>query len=493
MTDITADTTSGLIRGTVVDEVCRFYGIPYAAAPVSVRRFAEPVPPKPWSGERDATRKAPNAPQILRAFPGMDVTPFIGAGWRQGDDYLIANVWTPDVAAKDLPVMVFVHGGAWIGGTSDCPAYDGTSFARNGIVLVTINYRMGIEGVLPLEGASSNLCLRDMIAALKWVQQNARNFGGDPDNVTVFGESAGAMSIANLIGSPLAKGLFRRAIVESGHGSMLRTMTSAKVLIARLAELLGVAPTADGFRSKSLEECAQAVEAVSQPNSGLDMREANGRDPTFGLSKFLPLVGDAVIPEPTLVSLGKGAGADVDLLIGSCTEEMNIYFVPTGVSELEDANMATFILGMVTPQAPEILADYGLGKGSKPGAVLTTALSDLVFRDPVRQYALAHHGSTHVYEFGWRSPAFGGKLGACHALELPFVFNTLASCTGSDGFVGENPPQEVAEHMHRIWIDFARTGTVPWDSFTAETRQVYRLDTQQAFHEPEMIGAKYRL
>ncbi|HUB85189.1 MAG TPA: carboxylesterase family protein [Rhizomicrobium sp.] len=493
MTNITANTTTGKVRGSVVDGVCRFYGVPYAAAPVGGHRFTAPVPHPGWSGERDATQKAPNAPQIVRDFPDMDTTPFIGNGWRKGDDYLIANIWTPDLGAKRLPVMVFIHGGAWVGGTSDCPAYDGTSFAKNGVVLITINYRMGIEGVLPLEGAATNICLRDMIAALKWVQHNAESFGGDPGNVTVFGESAGAMSIGNLIASPMAKGLFRRAIVQSGHGAMLRTMASANVLIARLSEILSVPATAEGFRARSMEECARAVETVSLPNAGLDMREPDGRDRTFGLSKFLPLVGDDVVPVKTIDALAEGAGADVEILIGSCTEEMNIYFVPTGVIDLEDPDMATMILGAVTPQAQEILANYGFGKDARAGTVLTAALTDLVFRDPVRAFALAHRGRAHVYEFGWRSPAFGGRLGACHALELPFAFNTLASCTGARGFVGPNPPQELAQHTHDIWLRFAKDGSLPWDEFNASTRQVYRLDEGAAAHESEMIAARYRM
>lgn len=493
MTNLTATTTTGKIHGSVVDGVCRFYGVPYAAAPVGANRFAAPVPHPGWIGERDATQKGANAPQITRDFPGIDLTPFVGDGWRRGDEYLIANIWTPDVAAKRLPVMVFIHGGAWVGGTSDCAAYDGTSFAKNDVVLITVSYRMGIEGVLPLEGAATNICLRDMIAALKWVQHNAESFGGDPGNVTVFGESAGAMSIGNLVGSPLAKGLFRRAIVESGHGSMLRTMTSARAVMAKLSKVLGVPATAEAFRTKSLEECALAVEAVSLPTAGIDAREPDGRDRTFGLSKFLPLVGDDVVPESTLASLAKGAGADVDVLIGTCSEEMNLYFVPSGVIDLEDPDMVTMILSMVTPHAPEILSGYGLGKGKRAGAVLAAALTDLVFRDPARQFALTHKGRSHVYEFGWRSPAFGGRLGACHALELPFVFNTLAACAGAQGFVGENPLQELAQHTHDIWVRFAKDGSLPWDEFNAGTRQVYRLDHGAAAHEPEMIAAKYRM
>ncbi len=493
MTPVVASITSGKVKGTVVDGVSRFYGVPYAAAPVGANRFKAPVPHAGWTGERDATEKGPNAPQILRDFPGMDITPFIGTGWRRGDEYLSASVWTPDVGAKVLPVMVFIHGGGWVGGTSDCAAYDGTSFATNGIVLISINYRMGIEGLLPLQGADTNICLRDMIAALQWVQANASSFGGDPANVTVFGESAGAMSIANLIGSPKAKGLFRRAIVQSGHGSMLRTMTTASRLTARLAQILGVAGTSEAFRAKSLEDAARAVEEVSRPGSGLDMRDLDGRDRTFGISKFLPLGGDDIVPEKSVSAVANGAGVEIDILIGSCLEEMNIYFVPTGVIDVEDPEMVTALLSMTTPNAQEILEAYGLGKGQKAGAVLTAAMSDLVFRDPLREFALAHRGHTHVYEFGWRSPAFGGRLGACHALELPFVFNTLPSCTGPQGFVGENPPQELAEHTHKLWIGFAQGNSLPWGEFGIETRQVYRLDKSEATSELEMVGARFRM
>jgi para-nitrobenzyl esterase len=154
--------------------------------------------------------------------------------------------------------------------------------------------------------------------------------------------------------------------------------------------------------------------------------------------------------------------------------------------------MVTMLLGNLRPQAPQILTEYGLGKGDKAGQVLARAMSDLVFRDPARAFALAHKGQTHVYEFGWRSPAFGGRLGACHAIELPFVFNTLPSCTGPQGLVGENPPQELAEHTHKIWGEFAKNGKLPWDEFNAETREVYRLDEGATSHETEMPAAKYR-
>jgi len=484
-------TTGGTVRGAASDGVRRFLGIPYAAAPTGARRFDLPAPHPGWSGERDATRIGPNAPQMGRAFPLIDLSPLVGDGWREGDDYLTANVWTPEGAAGGLPVMVFIHGGAWIGGAGDCAAYDGTAFARSGVVLVAISYRLGFEGLAAFAGGVTNLCLHDMIAALRWVSRNAEAFGGDPDNVTVFGESAGAMSIGNLVASPLAQGLFRRAILQSGHGSMLGSRRTAGAVAARMAQALGVEATLEGFRSASVEACVKGADALMQPTSGLDMREDGGKDPTMGLSRFRPLVGDDVVPTPSLAALAAGAGEGVELLVGSCLDEMNLYFAPTGMIALEDPDVAMAMLSAVQPDAAGVLAAYSQAS-AKPGEALTRAMTDLAFRDPVRAYALAHRGRAHVYEFGWRSPALDGTLGACHALELPFVFNTLASCTGPNGIVGEHPPQALADHVHAIWVRFAHDGSLPWPSFDADSRQVYRLDRQTAAHEPELPAARYR-
>lgn len=492
MVNVLLECAQGRLRGVVDRGTYRYYGIPYAAAPIGARRFLAPEPASAWSGERDATQKGPNAPQINRKFPGLDATGFIGDGWRTGDEYLCLNVWTPDPKGK-APVMVFIHGGAFVAGTGDAPAYNGRNFARDGIVCVTLNYRMGIDGFLPLAGADTNLGLRDQLAALHWVKAHIAAFGGDASNVTVFGESAGAMSIANLLGSPLAEGLFRRAIIESGHGRMLHSFDCMQRVIQKLAEVLAVPATAEGFARRSLEDCAKAVDAVSQPGVIADLREPNGLDPAFGLSKFLPVVGDDVIPVASEEAVAGGMGSNVELLIGSNLEEMNIYFVPPGICELDDEIMARFLLGQVFPRADEALLSYGLGKGKKPGLALTEAMSDLVFRQPVRDFALAHRGHTHVYEFGWRSTAFQGRLGACHALELPFVFDTLATCSGPEGLVGESAPQDLADHVHALWAGFARDGSLPWPEFEAGRREVYRLEERRSCSEDEFPAVQLKV
>lgn len=492
----TVATALGPVRGVHLDGVNRYLGIPYAAAPVGALRFVEPQSHAPWVEALDTTAFGPTAPYQLREFPVLDLTPLVGSGWIPGDDCLNLNIWTPDGSdGAGLPVIVFIHGGAWVGGTGAAPAQDGTSFARNGVVCVTINYRVGIEGFLPIPGVPTNLGLRDMIAALEWVRDNIASFGGDLSNVTVAGESAGAMSIADLVVSPLARGLFKRAIVQSGHGSMVRSVKTMGKVVDRLAKVLGVSADVAGFRSVSLQAGLDAQDVVQAPTSGLDMRGENGRDPAYGLSKFLPVHGDDVIPVPPLQALAQGAGAEIDLLIGTNAEEMNLYFAPTGVKAKLGRVLAWFLLSRTERGAFGILQRYGLGRrGVTGGGTLTRALTDLVFRWPARAYAQAHQGHTHFYEMDWRSPAVNGELGACHGVDVPFVFNTLASATGPTGLLGQTaPPQALADSVHKVWIDFARDGSAPWPEYDAHTRQVYQLSKGRAERDADFpIAATWR-
>ena len=479
--------SAGLVRGVSRDGVRRFLGVPYAAPPAGELRFKAPATHASWDGEQDATERGPNAPQVTRNRPGLDLVPVVGDGWRQGEDYLALNIWAPksssDVAA---PVMVFIHGGAFVGGSPDASAYDGSAFARDGVVCVNVGYRVGVEGFAVLDGAPTNLGLRDMLAALRWVREEIAAFGGDPDAVTVFGESSGAMAIGDLVASPLARGLFRRAILQSGHGGMVRSRAVAEKVSAALAAHLGVPATSAAFAGRSEADCIAALDAVSQPTALLDLREANGTDRGFGASRFLPVHGDDIIPIPPMEALAAGIGADIDLLVGANSEEMNLYLTPAGLDQQADAAAVTAILAASIPDAPEILEDYGLGsEGVSPGQALGRALTDLMFRQPVRDFAAAHTGAAHVYEFSWRSPALGGRLGACHALELPFVFDTLDTCVGPNGLVGEEPPRDLASRIHGLWVAFAKGEPLPWAAYNAETRQVFDVCTGRTIVETE--------
>lgn len=483
---------AGLVRGRRIDDRTVFRGIPYAAPPVGGRRFQPPQPVEPWSGIRDTDAPGPNAPQRTRSLPGLDVAPLIGNGWSPGDDYLTLDIWQPADTGGPLPVMVFIHGGGFLVGCKDAGVQDGATFARDGILYVAINYRMGVDGFLPIPGVATNLGLRDMIAALQWVRANIAAFGGDPANVTVFGESAGAMAIADLIASPLAAGLFARAIVQSGHGAMTREIPVARRLVAKLATILGISPDRAGFESVPPgEPLLDAVEKVSQPTTRLDLRGSDGREPVFGISRFVPVHGDDVLPLAPLDALKAGAGADVDLLIGSNAEEMNLYLVPSGIRAKLGRLLAWIVLRKSQPRAWRVLKAYGMGRGKPAGHALTDALSDLVFRWPARRFAEEHRGRTHVYDFEWRSPRYDGELGASHGMELPFVFDSLATCSGPEGLCGIDPPQELADRVHAIWVQFARDGSLPWAPFDRTTRTVYALAAGEAVSEPAMPAAPF--
>lgn len=236
-------TAQGAVRGLRRDDgTTVFLNIPYAAPPVGAGRFMHPLPHEPWDGVRDATVPGPNAPQSERRLGSIDMAPYFGTGWSRGEDYLTVNVWTPATVRADLPVMVFVHGGGFVAGSTRSAMYDGSAFARDGVVLVTLNYRLGIAGFLDLPGAPANRGLLDVVEALCWVRENIAAFGGDPDNVTLFGQSAGATIVGGVLAAPGAAGLFRRAIVQSGSGLGAFSTEQAARVTAAAAEALGVEP-----------------------------------------------------------------------------------------------------------------------------------------------------------------------------------------------------------------------------------------------------------
>jgi para-nitrobenzyl esterase len=482
----------GIVEGLIVGGVRRFLSIPYAAPVTDQRRFRAPQPVERWQGVRDATVAGPCAPQSERPPMEIDTDALMGTAIASGPDYLTLNVFAPAGEAAAHPVMVFVHGGSFVAGSKDAAIYDGTAFARNGVVCIVINYRLGIEGFLPAEGAATNLGLRDMIAALIWVRNTVAVFGGDPGNVTLFGESGGAWCTAALMTSPLAKGLFHRAICQSGHVYLSRDLSLMQRLVRRVSKRLKIAPTRDGLLTKSPQELLPTQEWVMKPSLWFGMRDDEKRDPSFGITRFLPIHGDDVLPVSTIRALADGAGADIELLIGTTSEEARLFFVPGNTIAKLKRWMVILFVKRAMPRARAALAAYGLDdKGAKPGEVLARAMTDLMFRWMTRRTAELHQGRSHVYEFDWQSPAIGGELGAAHAVELPFVFDTLAAASGPRGLVGENPPQALADHVHALWVRFATDGSLPWAEYEPDTRQVYSLTHRTAAHEPVMPAAVF--
>src|SRR4029077_158545 len=261
-------TQQGQVRGLVTDGVAAFKGIPYAAPPFGPNRFQPPRPPKSWDGVRDALEygRVPPQPPYAPPFDRL-----LGDQGRQGEDCLNLNVWTPDPNSGSLPVMVWIHGGAFMRGSGALPTNDGSRFARDGVVCVTINYRLGADGFLYLGQGIANRGLLDQITALEWVQENIQAFGGDPAKVTIFGESAGAFSVATLLSMPRAHGLFARAIAQSGAAQHASSVATAQLVGRNLADKLGVEPTMTAIGTVPLEglvaaQAELAVELALRPD-----------------------------------------------------------------------------------------------------------------------------------------------------------------------------------------------------------------------------------
>lgn len=455
MSDIveaTARTAQGTVRGAVERGVAVFRGIPYAAAPVGARRFRGPEPWEPWEGVREALAfgptapKRPYAPPLDRLLPDPEVP---------GDEWLNLNVWTPSTDAAGLPVLVWIHGGSLLHGSSAVPVYDGWAFARDGVVLVSVNYRLGIEGFGLFPDAPANRGLLDQLAALEWVRENIAAFGGDPDRVTVAGESAGAVSVAALLATDRAAGLFRRAVLQSGAPAALAP-EAARGTTALIAKRLGVPATAAALAAVEPEALLAAQTGVT-----------SGGNPLTGRNSFQLVVDGELLDRDPAEALRTGAASGVDLLMGTNTEEYRLWFVPSGLTErIGRLKLRLALLKFGVPNATA--RTYRANRpDATPGELLGALATDLLLRAPLNRLADARvgaEGATYVYEFGWPTPV--QRLGACHALELGFVFDTLAH-PDTRALTGPDAPQELADAMHRAWVDFATTGDPGWPSWDA--------------------------
>ncbi|WP_405677023.1 carboxylesterase family protein [Streptomyces sp. NBC_01511] len=462
--DPVAETPAGAVRGLRDESGERYRALPYAAAPAGAGRFAPPVPHPGWSGVRDGTRPSPTAPQPARDFGRLDMAPYFGPGWVPGDEYLTVDVHTPAADDGRRPVMVFVHGGGFVTGSNRAALYDGGAFARDGVVLVTVNYRLGIPGFLDLPGAPANRGLLDVLAALRWVRDTVATFGGDPENVTVFGQSAGATLTGALLATPQAGGLFRRAIVQSGSGTGAFTPEQARRVTATAAAALGVEPTAEAFAPIPDERFLAILPVLA----GLDLRTRTATDPLAGLSPF-----SLVLPAQPADALADGPAGDVDLLIGTNTEEGHLYLVPQGglESTTEADVLALATRAYAYPETP-LAAHRAARPDATPGELRSAVLGQVLFGAGTARLARAHArisgGRTHVYSFGYRSTALNGRLGAAHTVELPFVFDIADRpwLHGDTGLLGPAPaPAGLAARIHGSWVAFANTGNPGWTPY----------------------------
>ena len=450
--------TGGTVRGAAESGTAVFRGIPFAAPPVGSRRFAAPQPVEPWDGVRDALAFGPPPPQA--GIFGMDG---IGTG---GHDWLTLNVWSPDLAGE-LPVMVWIQGGAYTVGMSGLPEYDGTRLASGGVVVVTFNYRVGIEGFGQIEGAPANRGLLDQVAALEWVRDNVRAFGGDPGRVTVFGQSAGGGSVAALLAVPRARGLFHRAIASSVPGVFFSPELAADITAACAAEL-GLRPTAADLST---------VEPELLPGAGDEVMAGMHEVPRWGRAAakripFAPVVDGDVLPVTPWEALRSGAARDVDLVCGHTLHEQRLLSVLEG------------LVGTVTPsqaaEAAEVFAPGLAYPALEPEELFELVCSDWLFRMPSLHLAeaqVAGGGRAHVYVVAW-SPT--ETFRACHGIDVPLVFGNVDRGQ-SAAVLGEITPEveQVSSRMREAWTGFAVHGDPGWPAYT-EDRLTRVFDVQDA-------------
>jgi para-nitrobenzyl esterase len=455
--------SNGRIRGATANGIDRYLGIPYAAAPVDELRFALPAAHPGWSVERDATTLGATAPQAAYRGAIGELLPTVQI---PGDEYLNVNVWAPS-GASGLPVMVWVHGGSFAHGSNALSGYDGTTFARDGVVYVAANYRVGTEGFSVIDGAPLNLGIADVIAALRWVQKEIAAFGGDPNNVTVFGQSAGSILLSAIVAHPEARSLFARAILMSGAPSALAEKDAAKISQLQ-AKRLGIGATRSAFAAIPPDELVTAADEVMA-----------GGTPITGGPGFGPAIGEDLVPVDPLKAILGGAGKEIPLLIGSTSEEYRLWFVPSGLinrisAPLFAAARAKFRI------TGRVLQPYRANRpGASRGELFGALATDILLRLPINRVAdarLALGGWTHVYEFTWPSPV--QELGAAHAIELGFVFDGVAD-KDWERLVGGAAPQQLADDMHRAWVAFVKTGDPGWAPWN-ERRPVQTFDAPES-------------
>lgn len=473
------DTTLGPVRGDHKRGVLRCKGIPFAAPPVGELRFRPPAPAAPWTDVFEAVGRFPMAPQPLG---GMEAAAGgRGAGEQSEAGCLTLNVWTPATDGAARPVLFWIHGGGFMTGAGTIPWYDGTNLAKREIVVVSCNYRLGALGFLHLEAlggseyrGSGNVGLLDQIAALRWVQDNIAAFGGDPGNVTIFGESAGGMSVATLMGTPAAKGLFHKAIPQSGAAANISSAERATEVAQRVLTRLGL-DDVDRLAAVPADELIGAQSSGGEFGSG-------------GGLPYQPVVDGVVLDRQPMDAIRAGSAAGVPLLTGSNAHEMRLFMtLDARLRDTDRERNLALVERYASGRSQAVVDAYETVVGDDPGDVLEAAMTDRVFRIPAIELleAQSEHAATFGYEFRFESSAFGGVLGAAHAVEIPFVFDNL-DAPGAAFFTGEptDGMRTLATAMADAWVAFAHTG-VPesadlpdWSAYTADRRVTMVLDLE---------------
>ena len=477
------ETTYGRIEGTQNPGHLAFRGIPFGAPPVGEARFQASAPPSSWSGVRSAREWGNAARQSHHPLPGFS------ASGPQDEDCLYLNVFTPAADGRERPVLFWIHGGGYTHGTAAEPLYDGGPLAERGdVVVVTINYRLGALGFLylgehlPDAGLTANAGQLDQIAALEWVRVNIAAFGGDPANVTIFGESAGAAAVGTLLAMPAAAGLFHKAVLQSGTGRAAPATDGAQ-LASKLLTELGIDPvSAERIRTVPADAIIAAQEAVT---AGAGLGE--------GL-RFGPVVDGSTLLEQPFAAVRAGTAANVPMLIGTNRDEIKLFAAMTRREPIDDARVVSAVRAVLpkasADDATALVETYrksrrGRGLPDSNLDIADAVTTDARFRTSSTRLALAHREhqpDTYDYLFTYASPARHGALGACHALEMPFVFGTTGA-PGQDRFAGSGPDvARLSANMMDAWLSFARSaspgheGIGAWPAYDARTRSTMVFD-----------------
>jgi para-nitrobenzyl esterase len=487
-----AETRCGKVRGAIIDGAAAFKCIPYGAQTSGARRFMPPITPSPWAGVREALDYTGHAPQEgLRPPSRPELANFSGLpdSSPETEDCLTLNVWTPGLDATKRPVMVWLHGGAFSYGTANVARLQGSRLARRGdVVVVTVNQRLNILGFLDLSAiggadfaASGNAGTLDMIAALEWVRDNIERFGGDPGNVTIFGESGGGGKVCTLLAMPSACGLFHRAIVQSGASVRLREPDRAARLTDAVLRVLGL--TGNDLRRLQSLPVTQLLAAVEPALKAL----GPAPQPLFDRYPFGPVVDGTIVPRHPFDASAPDVSADIPVLIGDMKDEMASFLARDDkvwhrtLTEQELHDRVTAVAGTHTGR---VIDTYRrLYPDMNPAERLIATLTDSNFR--IRSLTVAEHKARQagapvfMYSFEWETPVQDGRLKAPHALDVPFTFDTIDLTNATDR---SDAAHRLAATMSGTWATFARTGvpdnaSIPhWPAYDTTTRSTLMLD-----------------
>jgi para-nitrobenzyl esterase len=475
------ETASGRVSGLTADGVHVFKGIPYGASTAGANRFLPPSPPAPWAGVRNATAYAGRSPQAA-ANPQR---PELATVWgpvdtlSEGEDCLTVHVWTPGLDNGKRPVMVWLHGGAFSWGSANSPRYDGTNLARrNDIVMFAVNHRLNIFGHLDLSSvggerfaASGNAGVLDLVLALEWVREHAERFGGDPGNVTIFGQSGGGGKVSAVLAMPCARGLFHKAIVQSGASVRFAERERTTRLADAVLKQLGLS---GGDLGKLQALPFQKLQAVVAPAQATLPRP---RLPLLDRYNFGPVIDGSLLPAHPFDPAAPSVSDDVPVMVGDTKDESAIFFAPDDAvwnRTLSEEELAKRVRAVAGERADKLLAYYD--KGTPPDRMITAlTASNFGVRSILLAERKAERGKAPVwaYDFDWETPAFGGRLKACHSVEVPFVFDTLHVIGQHHMKTGA---QALVDRVSRTWATFARTGKADWPAYTTGSRTTMVFD-----------------